>query len=221
MDNLISGCNFTLKHYREALVKAKQNYEFSTFKDYGKNKHKPFVIVLRHDIDMNMHHALNTARIEHELGISATYFVRVNAEYNMFYYHNYKIIKELIAMGHEIALHVTEDLGRLFGEDNIDMVARQKAIIEAITGDKCYGFSTHEPVRTGQAISDKDLKKYNISYQAYSPIFTKDMKYISESAGRWYEGCMCNFTSQPKKYPKLCILTHPVWWYDKSPVQNF
>ena len=45
------------------------------------------------------------------------------------------------------------------------------------------------------------------------------MKYISDSGARWREGDM--FEWLQKNTPKLYVLTHPVWWYDKTTLENY
>lgn len=214
-------CGFRLEHYKATLAEAKKKYAFQTFSQYKAGNTEKQVILLRHDVDFKLKNALPLARIEGELGIKATYFIRVNARYNLFFHENYNILKEIQELGHEIGLHVTEGLGKLFNEDNSEMIRKQLCILEAVTGVKIKGISAHEPSRMGHAITDDKLKEFGLQYQAYSPIFIKDMKYVSESGGKWYEHCFCEFVSNPEKYPKLCILTHPIWWFKESPVENY
>ena len=59
----------------------------------------PFVI-LRHDIDLLPQNALAFARIQHEMGISGSYYFRAVPES-----WDEKIIKEIHSMGHEVGYH--------------------------------------------------------------------------------------------------------------------
>ena len=129
------------------------------------------------------------------------------------------MIKKIIAFGHEIALHYTPDYASFFGEEHVELFKRQKKYLENAVNREILGISTHEPGNSKFQVEDSDLKKFGLKYQAYSTIFTKDMKYISESSGRWREGCMCNFIK--KNAPKLSILTHPIWWFEKTPLENY
>jgi len=123
-------------------------------------------------------------------------------------------------MGHEIGLHIENGFTDLFNENAIKMFKRDRTILENIIDAKIQGVSTHEPSRTkNNIITDKNLKNLGLSYQAYSPIFVKNFKYISDSGNHWREGCMCEFIKNGS--PKLCILTHPIWWYDKSSLERY
>jgi len=217
-------CSFNLAHYKYCLELAKKNgYKFMTMKDFVSNKNAltefDKIIVLRHDIDHYLKLALNFANIEKELGISATYFIRCHANYTPCSFEGYKIIKTLLEMGHEIGLHHDCDFAKLFGEDSRDFLRRDKKILESITNRKVVGISSHAPNKSEFIIQDKDLQEFGFAYQAYSDIFLKEMKYISDSSSRWREGCMCSFIKQNTQ--RLCILTHPIWWFDKSPLENY
>jgi hypothetical protein len=45
-----------------------------------------------------------------------------------------------------------------------------------------------------------------------------EMKYLSESGGRWRESCFHNWINQ---VDRLQVLVHPFWWYDKVPQENY
>lgn len=100
--------DFTLKKY-EALLRAvgQNGYRFVTFERYCLEKEAlaggPFVI-LRHDVDLKADNALATAKLEHSIGIQASYYFRVVEESN-----RPEIIKAVAEMGHEIGYHY-EDL---------------------------------------------------------------------------------------------------------------
>lgn len=215
-------CNFTLKHYRESLELAKEKgYVFSIMKDYDKNIDNEKVIFLRHDVDISIKNALKFSEIEWRLRINATYFFRVHADYNMFSFNNYPIIKKIVESGHEIGLHYEEDLAKIYGVDKMVFLMKAKKVLESVSGSKVYGITSHEPDRckTMKNFNASVLSYAGLAYDGYSPKFIKDIKYISDSSCRWREGCMCGFIK--KETPKLCILTHPFWWYDKSPLENY
>lgn len=213
-------CNFTLKHYKETLDLAKKNgYIFSTMQDYNKNINKSKIIFLRHDIDFNVKNALKFAKIENELKIRATYFLRVHANYNPFSLENYGVIKKLIGLGHEVGLHHEVDFAKIHNENQKELFFRARKVLEAITKKKILGVTPHEPVRSKTLINEKNLKEFDLNYEGYSTKFIKDVKYISDSLCRWREGCMCEFIK--KRTPKLYINTHPFWWYERTPLENY
>ncbi len=74
-------CNFTLKHYFEVLDYAKEKYSICPVKEFPKLKKKERIIILRHDVDLSLHHALKMARAEAEHGLRATYFVMLRSQF--------------------------------------------------------------------------------------------------------------------------------------------
>lgn len=217
----MNNCSFSLDHYKKCLELAKnKGYSFFTMNEYlEKKKNISKAIVMRHDIDHNVELALNFAKIEYSLGIKTTYFFRLHAKYNLQFSKDYKILKEIQNMGHEIGLHHDCDFANLNNEDPINFLKRDLTIFENIINKKVHGITSHEPNKSNFIITDENIHLFNLKYQGYSDIFFKQMKYISDSSSRWREGCMCNFIE--KEVPLLCILTHPFWWYNLSPLQNY
>ena len=214
-------CNFSLKHYQSCLETAqKSGYKFLTMKEAVELKApQKKVIVLRHDIDHQLRLALKFAKIEKSLGIKATYFIRLHARYHPFSHKGYRVLKQLKEMNHELGLHYDCDFATLFDEDPRHFLRRDKELFETLIQDKVHGVSPHEPMRSSIKLTDKEANMHGFLYQAYTNLFTKDMKYISDSSCRWREGCMCEFIK--KEEPRLCILTHPIWWFKASPLENY
>jgi len=216
-------CNFTLKHYRNIISLAKnKGYIFSRFKDYDHNKDKKRLILLRHDVDIHIGNALTFAKIEKKLDVVSTFFIRLHAPYNVFSFDNYSILKKIISLGHEIGLHYEPDFFSIFNEkDIIQTFNRDRSVLENIINKKISGISTHEPNRSFSKLplDELFLKKIKLKYYAYQPKFVKELKYISDSGGRWREGCLCGFIK--KEVPKISVLIHPVWWFNKSPIENY
>jgi len=191
-------------------------HEFAQSKDRIKPAQK--IIVMRHDIDQKVTLARNFASIEEELGIRATYFVRLHADYNPFSVQNYAILKEIIGQGHEIGLHYEGGFSMLFRESQSQSFERDLGLLEKMIRRKVHGFSFHEPRRSKCSTPSAYLKKEGI-YDAYSNTFMGGLKYISDSSANWREGCMCNFVKSGS--PRLYILTHPFWWFNKTPLENY
>jgi len=210
---------FSIAHYVEILQRAIDlGYEFSTFADH-EQVDSPRLILMRHDIDLSLENCLRFARIEHELGVRSTYFVRVHARlYNPFEYHSYQKLREIEALGHELALHYEPGFALAVKEDEELMVRREKAILEAILDHPVVSASAHLPGKTGTTINDDNKQSFGIEQDAYSPRFMKDFKYLSDSKGSWREGCLCGHLGA---YDRLCVLTHGWWWFERSPVENY
>lgn len=96
--------DFTLKKYTELLqCLTSHGYRFITFEDYCLQKETmsdTSFVILRHDVDLKAANALATAKIEHALGISASYYFRIVEQSS-----NPEIIKNIVALGHEIGYH--------------------------------------------------------------------------------------------------------------------
>ena len=94
---------FTLLHYRELLSLAKQCFTFCFYKDF---ESLPNQLLWRHDIDFSIGNALVLAEIEAENNIQSTYFLLLHSPfYNLMDSRHLSIIKQIIALGHDIGLH--------------------------------------------------------------------------------------------------------------------
>lgn len=114
----------------------KQGFLFPTLHEYvASPQEKVRAVILRHDVEANYPHALRFAQIQHSLGIRGTYYFRLFplAE-------NEKIIKQIVALGHEIGYHY-DDLTECKGdyekaisrfEKNLDYL-RQFGPVNSIT----------------------------------------------------------------------------------------
>jgi hypothetical protein len=212
-------CSFKLIHYEYCLRSAKEEgYSFGLMKDYRSGREDK-LIVLRHDVDSDPIQALNFSDIEKKLGIRATYFFRVHSADNLFSLGNYPAIKRILNEGHEVGLHAEADFASLVDEQTLSMLSRGKAVLEAIIGSEISGISMHEPTRSMGRLQKSEMSKLGFRYDAYEVRFTESLKYISDSSCRWREGCMCNFIRAGT--PRLYILTHPVWWFRRSPIENY
>lgn len=131
--------DFTLNTY-ESLLRAlqKAGYCFITFEEYcqgvvgWKNPAQPFVI-LRHDVDKKPQNSVQTARIEHDLGVRASYYFRIVPESNQ-----PGRIHAVTELGHEIGYHY-EDMSLANGDTSVAM---------AHFRDSLAYFRQYYPVRT-------------------------------------------------------------------------
>jgi hypothetical protein len=214
------GCGgFSVAHYREILEQAIDlGYVFTTFSG-NDTVDSPRLILMRHDIDLSLENCLRFAHIEHEFGVHSTYFVRVHGRlYNPFEFQSYQKLREIESLGHELALHYEPGFALAVDEDEESMVRREKVILEAVLGHSVVSASAHLPGKTGSTINDDNKESFGIRYDAYSPRFMKHFKYLSDSNGRWREGCLCEHLGS---FDRLCVLTHGWWWFEQSPVENY
>ena len=97
--------DFTLKMYRNFLITLKQEkYSFFPYSELlTANKAQRTMgktTILRHDVDHRPSNALETAKIEKELGITGAYYFRILPES-----FNQNIIKQIVKLGHVIGYH--------------------------------------------------------------------------------------------------------------------
>ena len=207
-------CGFTYSHFKECINLGKKlGFSFYSMHDYLKERPKDNFIVMRHDVDLSLKHALIMAKTEKYLGVKSTYFIRNTGIYNPFYGKNLEIIRQISKLGHEIGIHC--DSGKLTSKDFKSLFLNQKKDFELLIHRKIFGaavhkmknINSHEPNKLN--IAEGLLSSLDLEYDAYSGVFMKNIKFISDSKYRWREGCMCNHIN---KETRLCILTHPIWW---------
>lgn len=179
--------DFTLETYTRLLhTLIEANYAFCTFEDYCEHRSawetRRFVI-LRHDVDLKAKNALAVAKIEHGLGIVASYYFRVVEQSN-----KPEFIREIAALGHEIGYHY-EDMSMCEGD-----------VDRAITHfkDQLEYFRQFCPVKTicmhgapRSKYDGRDLWK-NYDYHDYGiigePYFDVDFSkvfYLTDTGRRW------------------------------------
>lgn len=98
---------FTYLDYINMIDKLKENnYIFSDYQNCYDNQK---VVILRHDIDFTIDKALDMAKLEHNNGVSSSYFVLLCTDfYNVFSKISRKMLLEIKSLGHNIGLHFDE-----------------------------------------------------------------------------------------------------------------
>jgi len=215
MGTIKTQCSFKFSHYEQTLQSAiAKGYKIIKLINYKINRNK--IIFLRHDVDFDLSQALKIAQIERSLGINSSFFIRMHGNYNPFSFNNYLIIKKIQSMGHEIGLHHELGFAKFTNEDESDLIIKGKFLLESIIGAPIKGISFHQPSLWNKM--NLDVYSLGFEYDAYQDTFTKHVKYISDSCSRWHDGCMCQFIG---KTTKLCILTHPFWWFEEVSMENY
>ncbi|MEW6604063.1 MAG: hypothetical protein AB1351_05160 [Thermoproteota archaeon] len=203
-------CDFTFAHYEEVLDYAKKNYRIGKIRDYPILKAENRFILLRHDVDISLHHALKMAEIENHHGLPATYFILLHTPfYNAFSAESVKVIKKISELGHEIGLHYDTNF---FSFDDPDSIIRElhteADILSSITGDKITSIAQHNVTTTPVIEAEIDRQFIDTKVLAREGVV-----YISDSVQNWRKGCMCNHVG---KIDKLQVLTHPIWWSETA-----
>lgn len=200
---------FTYLAYEKLIKQLKdKGYEFCDYTNYiDGNK----VVILRHDIDTSLNKALEIARLENSLGISAYYFILLSTDfYNINSEKSLKILKEIRQLGGKIGLHFDEKKYNLKSkEDYIKYVNYELDILSRVLEEKIDVVSMHRPSKD---FLEMDLEIPNI-INSYQKKFFNDFKYVSDSRMNWRENIEEIIDSE--KYSQLHILTHPFWYSEK------
>jgi hypothetical protein len=225
----LNELDFSIPEFWDLSSSLVQNYKPVTMAEYFSSDHLPekFTII-RHDVDRMPGNSLETARIESELGIKATYYFRATKKV-----FSPKIMKEIADLGHEIGYHyeVLSDASgdyskaiKLF-EHNLSEF-RQICDITTISmhGRPLSKFDNRDLWKV------HDFRKFGILGEAYLSV-GKDLNYFSDTGRSWgtkyslrdiipgkTEKFSIETTSElihlieSKKLDNLYILSHPERW---------
>jgi hypothetical protein len=204
----MSNCDFTYTHYIETLKKAKETHAFYNFGNFPENPDRRFVL-LRHDVDAQVQKALKMAKIDHDMGIPATFFIRIHGPYNPFRRFSYEGILEIAKLGHEIGLHYEPVFYTRYGLPVEETILFEIELLGRMLNTKIKSIAPHMPsLSTPTMTSLKE--KFN---DPYLPKFFTQIKYISDSNKRWREDCMCRWIEQ---CDRIQVALHPHWWNGDS-----
>jgi hypothetical protein len=183
----MNNFKFTFKNIESQYLSAlEKGYKFITCEQYANNKNTNFnkTVINRIDIDLSIKKAEQLGKIYNNLGIKASFFIRLHApEYNPFSFENYRIIKSLLESGHEIGYHSEIiDQSTIWNEDAVSNLQRDIQIINSMFGIKIKGIASHGGM-TG--LNNLDFWKthkasdFGLLYEAYD--WFDDTFYISDS----------------------------------------
>ncbi len=227
--------DFTLKTYRkllEALLAA--GFQFQTFEDYIDNPKEGKTVVLRHDVDEKARNALAMAKIEHELGVRATYFFRIVKQSNV-----PEVMRDIVSMGHELGYHY-EDLA----SENGDMDRAIASFEKNLAYFRQY-YSVRSVCMHGSSTSKFDnrtiwehhqLSDYGLIGEPYLSIDFEHVFYITDIGLSWDGGryavrdvVVNNFglqmhttkqiidTINKGRFPKHAMILAHTLWTDNHP----
>ncbi len=175
-------------------------YRFVGFQNVNKSTHRQ--LILRHDVDVSLDHAVRMAEIEHALGVNSTYFVMLHSPfYNLLDVQATRNVNEILDLGHEIGYHY--DAAALGSQNPSSILKSEVRFVSRFFEIHIAAVSMHNPTTTRRrnlSLTQKD---------AYSPQFFSDMKYVSDSLQRWREGCLCLHLDRSTR---IQALVHPFWW---------
>jgi hypothetical protein len=208
--------DFTYKYFRRILDAIKGGFQCHPICESPQilgSKGSP-KLLLRHDVDISLPIACRMAEIEAECRLRATYMVMTNGLlYSLTDDDSRRILRLLIAMGHEVALHF--DIGALEGngkvtaiEMEIDTACKQ---LEDVLGLPVQSISFHRPGSYDGLLSPFSQGPLFVADRVNA--YAADLMggYLSDSKGSWRDGEPLPKLLSPAK-PLLQLLIHPIWW---------
>lgn len=179
--------DFTLQKYIELLQRLKdKDYRFATFEQYCSNKSTfdgERLSILRHDVDLKAENSLATAKIEHSLGITASYYFRVVEQSN-----KPEIIKAIAGMGHEIGYHYEDmaicdgDLGKSIAHFQSQLAYfRQFYPVKTI----CMHGAPRSKFDGRDLWKEYDYHNYGIIGEPYFDTDFSKVFYLTDTGRRW------------------------------------
>ena len=186
-------CAFTMAHYRELLDAARAGgYDWASFDRHPRARD----LFVRHDVDFSLEAALEMARLEHELGVRATYFLMTESSfYNLDSHVGRYAQRQLRQWGHAVGLHAVyprAELDRRF--------------------DKVIAWHNPDPEFMSQPIGGA----VNVMEEPY---FTPG-HYRSDSNRHWREGCPHDELAAGS-FEWLQLLVHPeIWVYEGATMRE-
>jgi hypothetical protein len=187
------SCAFDLAHYRELLEAAQTSgYDWASFDRLPRGGD----VFLRHDVDLSLEAALEMARLEHELGVRATYFLMTESGfYNLDSQVGRYAHRQLRQWGHAVGLHAVyprAELDRRF--------------------DKVIAWHNPDPEYMSQPVGGA----VNVMEEPY---FAPG-RYRSDSNRHWRDGCPHDELAAGA-FEWLQLLVHPeIWVYEGTTMRE-
>ncbi len=188
------------------------------------------VVLLRHDIDRRLGNALQMARLEHNLGLQATYYARMTS--SVF---QPKILSEMAKMGHEIGYHY-ETLAKAKGNLDQAITLFQKELdqfreIHAVQTISMHG-APLSPYDNRDLWKHYDFHRYGLLGEAYLSLDYDKLAYLTDTGRSWARNrynlrdkvnrvsAATNLNSTDdliaaianRQFSHVCISTHPERW---------
>jgi len=205
--------DFSFDYYRSLLRELADGYIFSSFKESPNcidGQYDKPVVLLRHDVDLDLHKALEMAKLEWQYGISACYmFLDRCPFYSLEDDSVVDIICSIRGMGHEIGLHYdVHNQTDMIDGDAVDETANIRASLARLEKAIAAPVSTlsfHRPL--------PDYIRGELYVEGRVNAYAGDLMrwYLSDSKGRWREGEPLLLLQRPRGR-LLQLLVHPIWW---------
>lgn len=205
---------FTETAYRDVLALAGARYPFVSFREAAAADRG---LLWRHDIDVSVHRALALARLEHDAGVRATYFVHLHSVfYNALEPAIVERLRAIAALGHEFGVHFDPHAHGLAPEDGAGMgplVVAEAEALRALVGVNAVAVSFHDPDKHGGTVTADDHVGGLVS--TYGRTVKERFGYCSDSNGCWRFRRLDEELASDR-HQRLQVLTHPEWWVPEA-----
>jgi hypothetical protein len=222
------------EHYQQVLAFGYKPIRCADYIDYKKVTTQQKILVNRVDIDLSVKKTERLLHIFNELEIPTTFFLRLHApEYNPFSFENYRILKNIVASGHELGYHSEiVDQAAIWNEDAADCLRRDIDIINRMFGIEIKGVASHGGMTGLNNLDfwrDKKPADFGLSYEGYDkqPEYNlfQESFYVSDSEWtRWkcynkgvrVDGDNRSLSEHAADgHPVLHALIHPDTYFDR------
>mgnify|MGYP001610119665 CR=1 FL=1 len=198
------ACAYGAAHYRFLLRRAQKTHWLPRVREVAFGLPARDFFLIRHDVDITPWAALAMARLEHEEGVTTTYYFRLHAPfYNLCAPEIMALVQEVAALGHEVGLHHEPGFFLARGLDPVEGTRRDIRAFEELVGFRTHTIAQHQPAQgpvLGCISPDHPC--------AYQPALVRDIPYFGDSGFHWREGCVCT----KLHHRRLHTLIHPHSW---------
>lgn len=168
-------------------------------------------LLLRHDIDMSIARALELAELEHQMGVSSSYFVMITNElYNAFCSENARKLRKIIELGHDVGLHIDLAIYDIDEATYEQVIRREVSLLEQIVDTRVTLVSYHRPATLLQGVDYERIRLPGLIC-TYEPRYFREIGFCSDSRGGWYHGHPLDHEAVAAGRA-LQLVTHPIWW---------
>ncbi len=166
------------------------------------------VILMRHDIDLDVQPAHAMFRIQQEVGVKSSFFFLTTCHsYNPCSYSNRSMIREISDGGFEVGLHFDP---LLYDESKLqEAISFETSVLEQITGKPVKSISLHNPSMHGRFPT---FHRFNNVYE--EPFFSSEY-YLSDSRMNFREKDPFRFLQKVKER-SIQVLFHPLHFTEQG-----
>lgn len=204
---------YSLTGYRSFLARLTEwGFTLTSFDDFAPSRR---VVALRHDIDADLEAAVAMAELEHDVGVTSTYFLMLRSPlYNLLNLEFTRYARRLAELGHWVGLHYDQnyDASEAFSPDEtVSSIYAQAKQVEEVVGQEVRCVSFHQP--SPELLNRlPDISPLISTYDFLS----KDGYFYMTDSNRSdnFERHLSSLLDEETvSTDSLQVLVHPMWWF--------